>query len=374
MRQIIRQAYALAIPALVLAIFIADCGPLKAQQKAAKSAQESAGGVPKAKIPASESPIDNDPDKTKTSIENANASKPMPLISQQPPAETDADITQDSELKFIRLSYESETPASMDIAVTRMTRGDVVVDLVGAVHIGDGSYYAALNELFTEYEVVLYELVAPEGTKIPFGGARERSDNPLSFLQGGMQSMLGLESQLEKVDYTQTNFVHADMSPEEMFELMESRGQSVLGLAFSAFSEAMSQQHDLDNPANAKMLEALEDVSIFDLFSNPKKIKLVMATQFSETGSLDGALGSQLNQLLIVDRNAVALEGIQQQIDAGKKRIAVFYGAAHMPDFVQRLKSDFQMEVESQRWLEAWQLEEDNATDKQSSSFFGLFK
>ena len=44
-----------------------------------------------------------------------------------------------------------------------------VVDLIGAVHVGEKSYYEALDKQFEDYDAVLYELVAPEGTRVPKG-------------------------------------------------------------------------------------------------------------------------------------------------------------------------------------------------------------
>ena len=46
----------------------------------------------------------------------------------------------------------------------------VTVDLIGAVHVGEKEYYEALNKRFEQYDSMLYELVAPEGTVIPKGG------------------------------------------------------------------------------------------------------------------------------------------------------------------------------------------------------------
>ena len=40
---------------------------------------------------------------------------------------------------------------------------DVTIDLIGAVHIGEKAYYDKLNKEFEQYDVLLYELVAPEG-------------------------------------------------------------------------------------------------------------------------------------------------------------------------------------------------------------------
>ena len=72
--------------------------------------------------------------------------------------------------------------------------GDVQVDLVGAVHVGEKSYYAALNECFKKYDAVLYELVAPPGTRIPKGA--KPGAHPVAMLQNGLKDMLALEHQL----------------------------------------------------------------------------------------------------------------------------------------------------------------------------------
>ncbi|HET9272935.1 MAG TPA: hypothetical protein VFO09_01545, partial [Methyloceanibacter sp.] len=55
------------------------------------------------------------------------------------------------------------------------------IDLVAVVHVGEQAYYRRLNREFEKYDAVLYELVAPEGTR-PTRSA-ERSDNPLAMLQ-----------------------------------------------------------------------------------------------------------------------------------------------------------------------------------------------
>ena len=78
------------------------------------------------------------------------------------------------EPKFIRVRRSDKgKPLAMETSVVRYVspeRPGVKVDLVGAIHIGDKSYYDELNKLFDSYDVVLYELVAPEGTKIPKEG------------------------------------------------------------------------------------------------------------------------------------------------------------------------------------------------------------
>ena len=65
---------------------------------------------------------------------------------------------------------------------------------------------------------MLYELVAPQGTRIPKGA--KPGNHPVAMLQNGLKDMLGLEHQLQYIDYTENNMVHADMSPDELLKSM----------------------------------------------------------------------------------------------------------------------------------------------------------
>lgn len=263
--------------------------------------------------------------------------------------------------QFLRMQVEDGKPVSLDTAVItyRAPGGQgVEVDLIGAVHIGEASYYSALNQLFDQYDVLLYELVAPEGTEIPLGGKRSEGFNPVAMLQDGAKNMLGLESQLAKIDYTKTHFVRADMTPTQIAKKMEERGDTAFTLALDTFADAMRQQNLAAKSPAGNTLAGLspEDISLTDMLGNPLKMKRMMAQQFAATGSLDQALGKSLNQLLIVDRNAEALKGLQKQISQGKKKIGVFYGAAHLPDMEQHLIDDFGLERAKEKWLVAWDL------------------
>ena len=182
--------------------------------------------------------------------------------------------------------------------------GGATVDLIGAVHIGDKEYYEALNKQFTEYEVLLYELVAERGTRVPKGGG-ERNGNPLMMVHSMAQSVLGLESQMEHVDYTKDNFVHADMTPGEMAAAMKERGDTPLTFALSAFTEAMREQNRRALAAEKEGAPAdpLAEVDILSMLTDKNagsKLKVTMAEQFGATGSLDSALGSTMNQAILL--------------------------------------------------------------------------
>ena len=251
-----------------------------------------------------------------------------------------------------------------------------MVDLVGAVHIGEQKYYRQLNKQLSQYDVVLYELVAPKGTRIPTGGKRQGGGtNPLAWMQGSMKNMLGLESQLELIDYQAKNFVHADLSPTELSEKMSERGDNMFTLGLSAFSEMMSNQQKMAEKTKANSdsgvaAEQFDIGSIMDLMNNPLKLKQMMASQFTASGVMDMGLGKKLNQLIVTDRNKAAMKVLKSQLNRNQKRIAIFYGAAHMPDFEKRLVKDFGLKKTQHVWVDAWDLK--TAPRKQASEFSEL--
>ena len=120
----------------------------------------------------------------------------------------------------------------------------MTVDLVGAVHIGDLAYYDELNRRFKNYDALLYELVAAEGTVVERGRGTSNT-HPLGAMQNGMKSMLELEHQFEKVDYTQKNFVHADMSPDQFLQSMKDRDEGFLQMYMRLLGHTMAQQSDM---------------------------------------------------------------------------------------------------------------------------------
>ena len=166
-----------------------------------------------------------------------------------------------------------------------------------------------------------------------------------------MTAFLDLQFQLEGIDYTAANLVHADMSPDQFARSMRDRGESMFQVFMRMVGYAMSRQQEAATGASdARFLLALlsEDRAL--------AMKRVLAEQFAEMdGSLaviDGPNGSTL----ITERNKVALDVLKKQIAAGKQKIAIFYGAGHMPDLQQRLRDDLGLVPISTRWLVAWDL------------------
>ena len=96
------------------------------------------------------------------------------------------------------------------------------------------------------------------------------------------------------------------------------------------------------------------DINLLELLLNPSKLKRIFAEQLVEAGGDAGSATS--TSLSPCSADKACLDILKQQLKAGKKRIAIFYGAAHMPDFDKRLKDDFGMKPTTNEWIDAWSL------------------
>lgn len=287
------------------------------------------------------------------------ASPPAPAPATDQDAKPEQDAAPALGEKWVRLHRDAEgQPLALQTAIVRYTGRwngvPVEVDLIGAVHVGDRAYYQDLNQRFTEYDALLFELVAPQGTVIP-KGTRADTRHPLGAMQGGMKTILELEHQLEQVDYTRANFVHADMSPDEFFQTMEDRDEGVLQMFMRMMGQsvaAQSEQQAEGQSADAEILMALFAKD------RARRLKIVMAKQFHQMEGLLSSFGGEQGSTIITERNKKALEVLKDQLDIHRRKVGVFYGAGHLVDMHERLVSEFKLQPESITWLTAWDLKQ----------------
>ncbi len=241
--------------------------------------------------------------------------------------------------------------AIVSFSNTTFGGASVRVDLVAAVHIADKGYYQELNKRFAGYDVVLYELVAREGTRIPKGGRKDKqAGNMLSALQLGMKDLLKLEFQLDQVDYTRKNFVHADLSPDQFAKSMRDHQEGFGDIFTRLLAYALAKQAQGGDGGEMQLLMAMFDKD------RPLALKRAMADQFEEMEGMTAVLEGPKGGTLISERNKRALEVLRKQIAAGKKNIAIFYGAGHMADMEKRLRADFSLKPQQTQWLQAWDM------------------
>lgn len=273
------------------------------------------------------------------------------------PAETKAAEA----VKYIRVVRDAhDRPVALETAVghyVSATPGqNFSVDLIGAIHVGDKKYYETLNEQFRRYGSVLFELVMPEGQSLK-GLAHHESNHPIARIQQALPKVLDLDSQLKRIDYTARNFVHADLSPDEMAKAIKARGDSGGSVFIKVFFDILKQSNQMAEAAEKRGGEFGEFQLLAALFdpNRPLALKRLMADQMELVESGTG-LGPTLDTILVQDRNGAAMKVLAREIKKGTHKIAIFYGAAHMPDFDRRLTQELKLKRESMNWIQAWDM------------------
>jgi hypothetical protein len=265
-------------------------------------------------------------------------------------------VSEINKTEFLRIKKDKhDIPIALQLANARYVPisgipNDMYVDLISAVHVADKSYYQNLNTLFKTYDVVLYELVAEEGTRV---GDKKASEGKsiLSAIQQGMKEVLGLTFQLEEVDYSPKNFVHADISPEDFQKSMDEKGESFFSMFMRMWLVGIQQQATNPNAVNNVQL-------ISALFSpnRERDLKVIAAKQFIEMEPMMNAIEGDKGSTIVTARNLKALKVLRQEIEKGNKTFAIFYGAAHMPEMEKVMMQEFKLKPDQINWVDAWDL------------------
>ncbi len=289
-----------------------------------------------------------------------------PAIADPPPKDSVAPAAKQAQPKaaakpkgtqFIRINTNDKGEAvAMQAAIVSYVGENadgkkVQVDLIGVIHIADRAYYKQLNKEFEAYDALLYELVAPKNAR---PGRGEGS------IYGPVAGMLDLDDQLAVIDYSKDNFVHADMTWEEMAESMKKRKESITNMIFRAVGHSLAQQSTKEGGvSDGDLLAAL-------LFSKNRAlgVKKILARQFGDMEGAMSILEGPDGSTLITERNKAALAVLKDELAGGKAKIGIFYGAGHLPDMESRLFEDFKLKKDSERWLTCWDLKDDTSTKK----------
>jgi hypothetical protein len=259
---------------------------------------------------------------------------------------------------YIRYA-EDEHSVRLEIAIRsfRMPAGQQV-DLIGVVHIADDAYYQKLNRRFDRYDSVLFELVgnpqrvtetAPQLLKQQ---SEQEYTGALSTLQQAMGRYLNLTFQLGAIDYTKKNMVHADTSAAQFARMQQERGENMLTL----FARAMNAQ--LSRGTQDQVASELNLFALIRILMSPDaatEFKKVLAREFGQMEALTALMEGEQGSAILGGRNDVVVKKIQEVLANPKqRRIAVFFGGAHMPGIEALLTTKLKARVAGEEWLAAW--------------------
>lgn len=241
---------------------------------------------------------------------------------------------------YVRFEQEGRN-AALQTAVAHFTHPDKKVEIVlyGVVHIADKAYYDSVQADLDSYDVVLYEGVAPGKTQ------PTEEDKSLGEMQKAMGELLGMTFQKDGIDYTRSNLVHADMNMDQFKEAMGGESINPMGQIMG------KEQMKMMGP----MLKTLAQLGKGNAFMQ-NQFKMMMAKQLGSANM--GALGEKATQVILIERNKVVMKVLAEQLKKTTSgKIAIFYGAAHNPDFEERLGA-LGWAKQSKRWMSAWTIGE----------------
>jgi hypothetical protein len=170
-----------------------------------------------------------------------------------------------------------------------------------------------------------------------------------------MKNMLEVEHQLERIDYTRPNFVHADLSPQEFMQSMKRRDESFMQMYFRMLGQAIAQQSQQSVQGESADLDFFSALLAND---RARQLKIALAKQFGAMEAFLAGLSGPDGSTLITERNKRALRVLRRQLAEGKGKLAIFYGAGHLTDMHQRLQKQFDLVPVETTWIDAWNLRE----------------
>lgn len=308
----------------------------------------------------------NDRDVETDSVVDANAANPSDSNDSADRANSpqNADSNGDGALWLKLDRNERGVPLRLATSIVRFegefqaddgeTRS-VSVDLIGAIHLGEAAYYERLNAEFKEYETVVFELVAEEGFDVKdLAAAKEaKKQGPASpldaipLLQESFADALGLANQVDGIDYSAPNLKRGDADADDFLVRLTTGGDIPDYFLNSAFASLFSSDSG-----------RAEGWALASLWAKDKRLVLrrFLADELARTEL--ASKPDEKETALIHFRNEIAINVAKKELEAGKTKIAVFYGAAHLDDLARRVETTLKNPRRSEpRWLTAWSME-----------------
>lgn len=195
-----------------------------------------------------------------------------------------------------------------------------------------------------------------EGENADISLGDEPAPDPMALsnddgLQSQLAEALGLEFQLEAIDYGQANFRCSDMDMDELNRRLTARGLDFEVLGGTLAGSSLPAKVIKMLLGIMKLADSLMDGAITDMF------KVVMIEMLGDPTLVDvsmNQLGEGFGEVIINDRNQVVLDDLKSIIEREPKAksVAIFYGAGHMGDFDKRLREmEYAPADDGERWL-----------------------
>jgi len=185
------------------------------------------------------------------------------------------------------------------------------------------------------------------------GPIEPRHENDEDSLQADLARTLNLQFQLDGIDYDHESWRCSDMAIDQVERAMKEKGSD-----FSIVSGALA-----GSSFPAQIVKAILGMVRFaDMLLDGmavEMLKIMIIEMLGDETVMRESIrqfGPGFNEVIVEQRNQVVIDDLKQilETDPEVKSVAVFYGAAHMPDLAQRLLDQLQYEPAGEtEWIEA---------------------
>jgi hypothetical protein len=275
----------------------------------------------------------------------AVSAPPRPALPPPPPPTTEPIAC------FFRFDTDGHGGGKAQAAMASYRNDDgVEVDLLSTMHIGETSFFQDLARRFPKYDAVLYELVAHHGEP-----ATEEGVNPQ---QQQIADDMHLQNQGPHMNYERKNFVHADLD-YELIEKLETAQHGTFKGALGEGPGLTAAKSDRDTAGDKGVFTDLEGAKTAAPAEKIRLTRRAYARILALTAQpVPGTTYPRDMEVLAGARNDKVMATLDEQLRAGKTKIAIMYGAAHMVDLEHRLfLRGFKRT--SLTWVTAWSVADD---------------
>lgn len=240
--------------------------------------------------------------------------------------------------RFIR-STDSNTGQVLETRSTllRHPKTGREIHLVGMVHIGEAGYFKTIRRHIENESRVFYE-----GVK---GSENSRLLTSLMSLYARIAALTDLEVQNRSLVDGKSGWERVDMSERELTGRLGDTSRELTDLidVSNMLLEVVEPMNDTHHLLPKGIMDGMIRSSLLGRLADPKKDNLLKS----------------FYDVILNERNDLVLERIKTEFENGTtNRIAVVYGAAHMPGLMASLHKDgFRPVMGSDAWFSVCRIE-----------------
>ena len=267
------------------------------------------------------------------------------------------------EIQFLRTT-DTALQTSVYTLISKDT--NVRLKIIGVLHIADLEYYQNIQKIINDLDYLFYE-----GIQINADKTISRYNHSLSSIASEIDAnqtkksirknsefkneiarFLNFADQLEHLKPKQ-NWINADMNFAQFMNVLTSNQVGFDSIANNLSTENRSIVSDY---LELKQIEPTtpdynEKVLNFKKKMSQNLVKSCQDLCFLEETKLQ-------RTAIIIERNKVAISIVKPKFTSQVPlELGLLYGAAHTPNFVEILTHEYNFEIESYEWLDAWSLQ-----------------